>query len=384
MVNRVLKPLKSNSFFIFGARGVGKSYFLKKIFVVQSFIYFNLLKDDDFNLLFKDKKKIERLAKDKTYEWIIIDEIQRLPDLLNEIHSHIEEFDQKFILTGSSSRKLKNGSANLLAGRAYVNSMFPLSYLEIKNKFNLIECLRWGGLPKLLKLNSEEEKMSYLKTYCSVYLKEEISQEQLVRKLEPFRNFLEVAAQMSSKIINFSAIAREVGCDTTTVQTYFSILEDTYLGFYLPAYHKSIRKSQLASPKFYLIDTGIKKALERSLDSKPSEGTSDFGFLFENYLVSEIYKLNSYFHKDWKMSFLSTKNGFEIDLILSKNKKVILIEIKSYMKIQIKDADRLAKVRADFGKDVQIYILSRDERKEKIGPVIFNHWQLFLEKFSEL
>jgi predicted AAA+ superfamily ATPase len=181
----------------------------------------------------RQPKIIEEICLSKKYEWIIIDEVQRLPKLLNTVHRMIEKHQQKFALTGSSARKLKRGSANLLAGRAFVNHLYPLSYLEMGDSFELNSTLHWGSLPKVLNLKTNQEKKAYLRSYSLTYIKEEIQAEQIVRKLEPFREFLTVAAQMSGQILNFSSIAREVGAHVPTAQSYYEILEETYIGFIL-------------------------------------------------------------------------------------------------------------------------------------------------------
>lgn len=380
MVHRLVKPTKSNSFFIFGARGTGKSYYLKLKYLDQNSIYLNLLEDDDFDRLLSDPKLLDRLSESHKYEWIIIDEIQKLPNLLNRVHKLIESTKQKFILTGSSARKLKRGAANLLAGRAFVYYLFPFSYLEISEKFNLTEVLHWGTLPKVLEQENESDKFEFLKSYCLVYLKEEIVAEQAVRNLEPFRDFLEIAAQHSGKIINFSAIAKDVGVQTQTVQNYFEILCDTHMGFYLPAFHRSIRKSQKESPKFYFFDNGVKKALERSLDSKPSPSTSVYGELFEALIIQEVFRINQYFNLEWRLSYFQTKNNAEVDLILTKGRTTILVEIKSYEKNNSSHIEKLKKISADFS--ARSYLVSCDSLEEESGVVVCLHWKNFLKKLS--
>ena len=161
--------------------------------------------------------------------------------------------NKKFIMTGSSARKLKKGGANLLAGRAFVFDLFPLSFLELKDKFDLEHALRWGTLPQIFQCNTDLERQQFLRAYAHTYLKEEIWEEHFIRQLDPFRRFLEVAAQCNGKIINFSNIARDVGVDKKTIQSYFSILEDTLIGFYLEPYQNSFRKRLSQKPKFYLL-----------------------------------------------------------------------------------------------------------------------------------
>ena len=381
VICRLVKPLKSRSFFVFGARGTGKSTLVRG-FLKESAHVLDLLDDDVYEPLVLRPKRLEDICAAVKKEWILIDEVQRIPELLNHVHRLIENKGQKFALTGSSSRKLKRGSANLLAGRALVNHLFPFTSLELGKNFDLNTILQWGSLPEIFKFTQSEERKAYLKSYCRTYIKEEIQVEQIVRKLEPFREFLTVAALSSGKIINYSSIAREVGCQVPTVQTYFQILEETYLGFYLPHYHRSIRKSQLVAPKFYLFDNGVKKALETSLDNGPVPGTSAYGDLFEAWIIQEIYRLNEYYGKDYRLSYWATKNSSEIDLVLSKLKKVILIEIKSTVRVDPIEVRRLSELRKAFGTDAQAFYLSQDLDAQQFGDVTCLHWLDFLQKFS--
>lgn len=180
-------------------------------------------------------------------------------------HQQIESGRFRFALTGSSARKLKHGGANLLAGRAHVFHLYPLVARELKERFSLRDALLWGTLPRLYSLGSEEDKRDFLRSYAHTYLQEEITQEQVVRRLDPFRRFLLVAAQMSGQVINFAKVARDVGSSIPTVQSYFQILEDTLVGFFLESFHESIRKRQRGNPKFYFFDMGIQRALSDQL-----------------------------------------------------------------------------------------------------------------------
>lgn len=381
MVKRICSPLKSNSFFIFGARGTGKSTLIHNMLGERA-LFFDLLDDEVFDRLLVQHQIIQSAIESKKYEWIVIDEIQRLPKLLNLVHRMIEEHHQKFALTGSSSRKLKRGAANLLAGRAFVNVLHPLSSVELGSDFNLQQALCWGTLPKLINLKTTEEKFAYLRSYCLTYIKEEIQAEQIVRKLEPFREFLPIAAQMSGKIINYSTISREVGVQIPTVQTYFQILEETYLGFFLPHFHRSIRKSQIESPKFYIFDNGVRRALEGSLESVPTKGTALFGELFEAFIIQEIFRLNQYYAKDYRLSFFQTKGGAEIDLVLSKSRKTILIEIKSSDRVNEVEVRKLSRLKEKFGASSEAYFLSQDSHDFEIDGVSCLHWQNFLNNFK--
>ncbi len=383
MIHRIIKISESQSFFIFGARGTGKSTYLKNQFP-HSFHYINLLEDkwESRYLKSADLLPQDLLALDPQPKWVVIDEVQKVPKLLDIVHNLIESKNYKFILTGSSARKLKRGMANLLAGRAFNYHMFPFTHLELKEKFNLDFVLQWGALPKVFSL-SEEDRNEYLRSYCQTYLKEEILQEQIVRNGLAFRDFLEVSAQENGKSLNFSKIARDIGVDTKTAQSYFQILEDTLLGFFLPAFHRSKRKSTKLQPKFYLFDLGVKKALEKSLQQKVVHGTSTYGHAFEHFLICEIYRLNEYYRLDYGISHYQTSAGGEIDLILHRGRKVIGIEIKSTTTIDSIEVQGLARVAKGIPCS-EVYYLSQDNISSKIDGVHCLHYMDFFKLFLKL
>ena len=268
MYKRQLNILESNSFFLFGARGTGKTTLIESIFGGKNTFKIDLLdsnQEEQYQL--QPESLIQNIdALSQKPEWVVIDEIQKAPKLLDLVHQLIERKDNKdrsvkFALTGSSARKLKRGAANLLAGRAFTYNLHPLTYQELGSDFNLLDALAWGTLPFVVNSKDESEKKAFLDSYTSTYLKEEVIVEQLVRNVVPFRKFLPIAAQCNGTLLNYSKIARDLGVDWTTVKNYFEILEDTLLGFQLPAYSKSLRKQQLNSQKFYLFDIGIKSCL---------------------------------------------------------------------------------------------------------------------------
>jgi predicted AAA+ superfamily ATPase len=319
-------------------------------------------------------------ALSQNVEWVVIDEIQKVPKLLDVVHKLIETTDKKFALTGSSARKLKHGVSNLLAGRAFINHLYPLTSWEIGSAFNLIDVLRYGTLPKIFAFKTNLEKEEFLRAYSFAYLKEEIATEQIVRKLDPFRNFLEIAAQSNGMVLNYSKIARDVGVDIKTVQSYFQILEDTLVGFMLPAYHRSIRKQQVLHPKFYFFDTGIKRALERTVNQPMFEGSFAFGNAFEHFILLELYRLNDYRRMDWRFSYLRTKDGVEIDLVIDRpGRSTVLIEIKSSDTIDESDCKTLNRYVDEFTSAVA-YCVSRTKVRKKIDKVVCLYWEdLFKE-----
>jgi predicted AAA+ superfamily ATPase len=382
MVHRILKPLKTNSFFIFGARGTGKSTFLREQFG-EKFHYINLLEDKWESRYARDPDalKSDLAILKPSPKWIVIDEVQKIPKLLDVVHDLIETRNYRFVLTGSSARKLKRGSANMLAGRAFRYELFPFTHVELKQDFQLEFVLQWGALPKIFSL-AEEERTEYLRSYCQTYLKEEILQEQIVRNGMAFRDFLEIAAQENGKTLNFSKIARDINVDTKTAQSFFQILEDTLIGFYLPSFHRSIRKSTKLQPKFYLFDLGIKKTLEKSLRQKVVPGTSAYGLAFEHFVICEAFRLNSYWRLDFGLSHYQTSSGGEIDLVLSRGRKVIAVEIKSRASIDAVEVRKLARV-AQGIKATSVFYVSQDPVETLIDGVRCLPWKKFFEELFE-
>jgi uncharacterized protein len=377
MVNRIVQFSSKNSFFLFGARGTGKTNLLKSRYSAPSNWYIDLLNPGLARkyLLQPELFAQELAARKDAPEWIIIDEVQKVPGLLDIAHQYIESDKQKFILSGSSARKLKRGAANLLAGRAFVYNLFPLTARELDTSFNLQTAINWGTLPKLLDLTDQQDKKEYLRAYANTYLREEILQEQIIRNLVPFQLFLKVAAQMAGKIINYSKLALDAGTSVPTVQSYFQILEDTLLGFMLPQFHESIRKRQRMSPKFYFFDNGVQRALAEELNVPVQPRTFQYGHAFEQFVINEINRLQSYYRKDYRLSYLRTGADVEIDLIVDRpGLKRAVIEIKSTTTVDETDLRSLLYL----GKDIpnhELFCFSLDPTPKIIKGVHCLHWQ---------
>ncbi len=387
MVSRIVKLPKTNSFFLFGARGTGKTSLIKKEFQQGvDVLFIDLLDENIFEKYSLDpqllKKEIDALAKKP--KWVFIDEVQRVPRLLNIVHQLIESKDKiKFILTGSSSRRLKQKGVNLLAGRAWVKNLYPFSFFEIEKFFNLADVLNWGMLPQVFKYKNTQEKAEYLNSYIQTYVKLEIQVEQWVRKLEPFRKFLPIAAQMNGKPLNYTSISRDVGVEVPTIQSYYEILEETLLGFYLPSYHKSIRKQQRQASKFYFFDLGVKKSLQKMLSVELSPQTSEWGFAFEHFIICEFFKLNDYFNKDFQFSYIQTKDDLEVDLVVERpGKKTLFIEIKSASRVHIEDFDALSKITK--AAKAKAYVISNDQSVRIENGIHFIYWVNALKEIFEL
>jgi predicted AAA+ superfamily ATPase len=318
--------------------------------------------------------QIERL--DDQTAWVIIDEVQKLPKLLDIVQIGIEKYRKKFALTGSSARKLKRGAANLLAGRAFIFYLFPMTYLELGEQFDLHAVLQNGSLPSLFNLENTQDRHRYLRSYTQTYLKEEITAEQVIRKLDPFRLFLEIAAQQNGEILNYTNIAQDVGVSSLTIQSYFQILEDTLMGFFLYPYHTSIRKRQRANPKFYFFDLGVKRSLDGTVTVALTENSYGFGKAFEHFVIAEAIRLNSYFEKGYRFSYLRTKDHAEIDLIVERpGEPLALIEIKSTDAVDERDIRTLRAFKKDFTQPVDAYCLSRDPIAKAIDSISLLPWQ---------
>ena len=318
-------------------------------------------------------------------QWIVIDEIQKNPKLLDIVHKGIVENKIKFALTSSSARKLKKGAANMLAGRAASFQLYPFSAFELGEDFDLLRALKYGGLPAYWDKPrmSDRDCTRSLYSYVSTYLKEEVAAEQLVRNLDPFRRFLICAAQMNGKIVNYSKIERDAGIAPSQSTRHFEILADTLIGEYLEPYSQSVRKRQTQKSKFYFFDTGIVRALKNMVEEDLVPSTFEFGDLFETFIINEFTRLRSYHEKRWSYSYLRTKDDVEVDLIIEKPRgKPILVEIKSQSKITKEDFAAFLKISKEFpGSDK--YVLSNTARSFEIEGIQCLHWQDGLKQIFE-
>lgn len=376
MIHRLINISKSQSFFLFGPRGSGKSTLLEHIFKSEETVVLDLLDAELANeLISYPNNLLNRLTPFRGKKpWVIIDEVQKAPQLLDIVHQLIKDKQFKFALTGSSARKLKRGTANLLAGRAFVYNLFPLTATELHDQFSLDEALKFGTLPEIFNFENESDKAKFLKAYADTYLKEEIIMEQIVRNLPPFRRFLNVAAQMNTGVINYSNIARDINSDPKSVSGYYDILEDTLLGFRLQAYHKSIRKQQKKAAKFYLFDTGVVRTLAGQVDYDLIPKSFEYGQLFEAFIVNEFYRRLSYLDKQFTLSYLRVNEDLEIDLIIERgNSAPTLVEIKSASKVDERHARGLMILGADF-KSAKQYLISNDPDMKQFSNVLACPW----------
>ena len=326
MFKRTLQNrLPETSFFLFGPRQVGKSTLLHN---QELHLIIDLL-DPELQLSYNKTPNLLRQQIDDLApgggDKILIDEIQRVPKLLDIVHALMEQRpDFQFILCGSSARKLRHGASNLLGGRALYRTMHPLTLDELSNDFNLQWVLSYGSLPRIystLMQNKTKQARDLLRAYAITYLREEIKAEALVRNLQGFQNFLDIAVAQYSEQVNFSGVSRDCQVALSTVKEYYSILEDTLIGFFLYPYLKSARKRMSHQPKFYFFDNGVTRALLGSLQDPPTP--LEKGRLFEQWIIQEIIRLNEYHQKDWKLSFWRTSHGAEVDLLISRGARLL-------------------------------------------------------------
>lgn len=382
MLDRQLQLPKDKNFFLFGARNTGKTTLIETQFNKNHTFFIDLLDSEQEMRFAKSPNELFQIVKalPESISHVVIDEIQKVPSLLNEVQRLLKDKSRYFIMTGSSARKLKYGGANLLAGRAFVYHLYPLTFIELKDQFNLHAALEWGTLPEVFAYQTEQDKRQFLMSYAHTYLKEEVWGEHLVRKLDPFRQFLEIAAQTNGKIVNHAKIARDVHADDKTIKTYFQILEDTLLGFYLEPYHISIRKRQSEKPKFYLFDIGITRALTHSLSIPLQSSNYAYGEAFEHFLILECVRLNEYYRLDFRFSYIRTPSDVEVDLVIERpGKKTLFIEIKSTKQVTIEMLSSFIQL-CKATKNIKAICLSNDPYAKIIDEVTIFPWKLGLEQ----
>lgn len=382
MYNRLIKIPSKIPIILLGPRQTGKSTYIKNYLRGKKYFSIDLL---DHDLFVKYQLNPEQLKKDVAFQverelvkYVVIDEIQKIPELLNVIHSLIEKkYSCQFILTGSSARKIKKQNVNLLGGRAALIKMFPFVYSEVKNNFNIDEQLQYGTICGLYDDN-KETKIIKLKSYLETYIKDEILSEGVFRKLPPFYRFIDLIGQLSSEIINYSNIGRESHTSEHTIKSYFQVLEETFIGFYLPAFDVSVKRSLSLHPKFYLFDCGLTNVICQRLQDPLDPEVK--GKLFEQWIINEIRAHISYENKERSLFFWRTKEGHEVDLLITKGTKPLLaIEIKYKTKIQKSDFSGINKLKEDYPNLTTWLISNVSSPYEENGTLIIP-WEYFLSK----
>ena len=362
MLSRILQLSNEldGSVFLFGARQTGKSTILRQQFGKDS-IYIDLL-DSELRSRFSRRPVLlyEMLKEKAAGSIVVIDEIPELPQLLNEVHRLISERGMLFILSGSSARKLKRKGHNTLGGRALPVFLYPLVSAEIPD-FDIDRAVQYGMLPPHYLAENPSRRLS---AYIDVYLKEEIKEEALVRNLSSFQRFLEVAAVTNGEIVNNNNIAQECGVSATTVNSYFDILEDTLIGYRIPAYTKVVKRRVVQAPRFYYFDVGIANHLLHRKELV--RGTLDYGHAFEHLVMQELVAWLHYSHSEEKLSYWRTYTGIEVDAIIGDAR--VAIEIKSVEEV----LPRYLKGLKAFGEEYpssRRMIVSLDKINRKEGDV---------------
>jgi predicted AAA+ superfamily ATPase len=312
----------------------------------------------------------------KTSQWIVVDEIQRVPQLLDEVHYLMERHNyKKFALTGSSARKLKRGAANLLAGRAVLRNLFPLTTHEIGGSARIEQLLRFGALPLSVTASDDAAREDFLRAYVTVYLNEEIKAEALVRNLGSFARFIEIATISAGQTTNVSSIARDAAISRETARGYFDVLVDTLMGRWLPAYRPRAKVKEVAQPKFYWFDPGVLRAAAGGLDQPLP---SDFeGNVLEHLLLHELESYLHYSGTKGSLAYWATPSGSEVDFIFWRGQRAVAIEAKHGRNYRPEFRKGIAALLS--GMKADSYIVYRGDRELKVDGT----WVLPVEKFLQ-
>ncbi len=358
MFNRILKlPLSGqNSIFLFGPRGTGKTSWIKEH--LSDYVYLDLLDFSLFSQLSADPSRLENLIPKGYTDWIVIDEVQRVPELLNEVHRLIEGKKFRFLLTGSSARSLRRRGVNLLAGRALRYYMHPLVIQEIGAAFNLAHAAQFGLLPMAV---TQEDPKKYLETYVQTYVREEVLQEGLTRNVGSFYRFLEIASFSQGNLLNFSEISRELAIDRLVVANYFDILDDLLLAIRLNPFTQRAKRKIVAHQKFYFFDTGVYRFLRPSGPLDTPEEADGSGL--ETLFLQSLRAINDYYELGYTIYFWRTSTGTEVDFILYGPKGLHAFEIKRSSKTQTKALKGLREFKEDYP-EAQLHFIFLGKHKE--------------------
>lgn len=344
-----LDPDSRHSAFIFGPRGTGKTLWIKTH--LPDALYLDLLNAEIYNDFIANPTRLEQRIPKNFSQFIVIDEVQKIPQLLNEVHRLIETYHYRFILTGSSARSLKRTGVNLLGGRALNYTMHPLTCYELDEDFSLENALKFGLLPSVCHMTDPKH---YLETYITSYLREEILQEGLTRNLSGFARFLETASFSQGNILNMSDIAREAAIDRKLVANYFGILEDLLISYSLPVFTKRAKRRLVSHPKFYIFDTGVFRAI-RPMGPLDSPEEID-GAGLETLFLTHLRAINDYLRLGYGLYYWRTSNHVEVDFIVYGEKGLFAFEIKRKRSLSRSDLSGLKAFSADYP-TVKCYLL---------------------------
>jgi predicted AAA+ superfamily ATPase len=325
-------PKRRTSIMLLGPRGTGKSTFVRE--ALKPDLTIDLLHNKTYRQLHLEPSRIEELVGHLARGQVVfVDEVQKIPELLDEVHRLIEDKGLLFVLTGSSARKLRTSGVNLLAGRAISKKMYPLTLREIGKRRPLETVLRNGGLPRAVTDNDNESVDEYLATYVETYLKEEVFQEGLTRNLANFSRFVECAGQYHGMTLNYESVARDLGVSGDTVRSWFQILIDTLVGSVLPAYPLNMERNETKHSRFYLFDAGVARAAEGLIDF--FETPERRGYYFEGLILNELKAYCEVHRKNWRLFYYSAPGVGDIDFVVETRRKtmsaparLITIEVK--------------------------------------------------------
>lgn len=376
MFTRKLPP-PQGSILLFGPRGTGKSTWIRDHF--SNVPTYDLLDTAESLRLSKNPGVFyaELQAVDKG-SWVIVDEVQKVPELLDEVHRLIEERQIRFILSGSSARKLKRGGANLLAGRAVMTQMFSLVSPEVNFKIDDSRMFQFGMLPVAYQQDAPQD---YLRTYCETYLQEEIKGEALTRNIGGFARFLEVAARQNGQVTNVANIARDAQVARLTVQGYFDILKDTLIGDWLPAWKLKRATKQVAHPKFYFFDSGVARALSGRLPYPPL--AEELGFLLETFLLNELKAYLSYTKKFYPLHFWSSHDQVEVDFLCETARGFVAVEVKGSHHWEPQFNRGLKRIGEELKGKVKTYGIYTGQRASQSGGIAILPYMDFLKRLWE-
>lgn len=350
---------QEDSVFLWGARQVGKSTLVKTLYPKAK--VYDLLMSDEYGRLMRRpqllREELEHLGEESL---VIIDEIQKIPQLLDEVHWLIVNRGIRFILCGSSARKLKRVGTNLLGGRALSVNLYPLVSAEIPD-FDLIRAINHGMIPRHYQAANPKKR---LQAYIGTYLKEEIQDEAVVRQLASFNRFIDIAAQCDGEMVNYSNVAQDCGVSAVTVKEYFNILEQTLIGYMIPAFTQSRKRRALTTSRFYYFDVGVVNHLLNRSNLQP--GSVDFGHAFEHLMIQEMVARLSYSESDERLSYWRTASGYEVDAIVGDGR--VAIEFKSCEEVHSKHTKGLRAFSEDFP-DARLIIVSLDRHPRLLNGI---------------
>jgi predicted AAA+ superfamily ATPase len=371
-----INPTSKHSAFIFGPRGTGKTSWLKQHFAEA--LYFDLLNDDTYTEFSARPTRLNEKIPSNYQGWVIIDEVQKIPTILNEVHRLIENRNLRFILTGSSARKLRQQGINLLAGRALTYHMHPLTCRELGDAFELNRSLLYGHLP-LAVTRSEAKK--YLSSYVATYLREEVLQESLTRNIALFTRFLETASFSQGEVVNYTAIAREIGSNRHTVNNFFDILDDLLIAFRLPVFSKRAKRDLVTSPKFYYFDVGVFRSIR---PTGPLDISAEIdGPGLETLFLQEARAYNDYFDLQFSFYYWRTRDNKEVDFVLYGNKGFLAFEIKRKTRLDNKDFKGLKAFIRDYP-EATTYLIYGGQESYYEGNIIVVPFYEALKRLPEI